>query len=94
MKTLQIVATAVLLAGVARAKEATTEIKVSGMTCSKCAVSVQKSLERTKGVKHAEVRVEKGLAIVMYDDARVNEQQLREAIHRTRFKAEPSEGKK
>lgn len=57
--------------------------------CQACALSVQKSLERTKGVKHAEVSSEKGLATVVYDDAEVNEQQLRAAIDKTGFKAEP-----
>lgn len=64
------------------------------MTCEACAVSVQKSLEKTKGVRHAEVSSDKGLATVTYDDAQVNEQQLREAIDKTGFKAEPPKGQK
>jgi copper chaperone CopZ len=45
-------------------------------------------------VKAADVSVEKGLATVVYDDSQVNEQQLREAINKTGFKAEPSPEKK
>jgi copper chaperone CopZ len=94
MKSLALVASTLLLAGAAMAKDVTTQIKVSGMTCEACAVSVLKNLERTKGVKHAEVSSEKGLATVTYDDAQVNEQQLRQAIDKTGFKAEPAKEKK
>ncbi len=78
-----------LLSGSAMAKEATAQIKVSGMTCGACAVSVKRGLERTKGVKSADVSAEKGLATVVYDDSQVNERQLRDAINKTGFKAEP-----
>ena len=51
------------------------------MTCQACAVSVQKNLGKAaKGVKHVEVSSDKGLATVVYDDAEVNEQQLRSVI--------------
>jgi len=86
-------ASTLLLAGTAIAKEVTRQIKVSGMTCQACAVSVQKSLEKTKGVKRAEVTSEKGIAAVTYDDSQVSEQQLRDAINKTGFKAEPSQEK-
>lgn len=94
MKSLALVASTLLLVGAAMAKDVTTQIKVLGMTCEACAVSVQKSLEKTKGVKRAEVSSERGLATVTYDDAQVNEQQLRNAINKTGFKAEPAEENK
>jgi len=93
MKRLRTAAMVVLLAGMAWAKEATTQIKVSGMTCGACAVSVQKSLKNTKGVKQAGVDVETGLVTVVYDDSQVNERQLLESINRTGFKAEPARKK-
>jgi periplasmic mercuric ion binding protein len=83
-----------LFAGSAVAKEVKTEIKVSGMTCGACAVSVKSALTRVKGVKNAEVSSEKGIAIVVYDDEQTSEQQLREAINKTGFKAESTQGKK
>jgi periplasmic mercuric ion binding protein len=94
MKSIAILLRVFLMAGAAMAKEATTEIKVSGMTCQACAVSVQKSLEKVKGVKRAEVSSDKGLATVVYDDAQANEQQLRDAINKTGFKAQPATGQK
>jgi periplasmic mercuric ion binding protein len=94
MKWFSIIAATLFLAGAAYAKEVTTEIKVSGMTCEACAVSVQKSLEKVKGVKHAEVSSERGLATVTYDDSQATEQELRDAINKTGFKAEPDKATK
>ena len=94
MKFWQILTTTVLLAGIAMAKETTTQINVSGMTCGACAVSVKAALTRTKGVKSADISAEKGLATVVYDDSQVSEQQLLDAINKTGFKAEPSKEKK
>jgi mercuric ion binding protein len=84
----------VLFAGSVFAKDVKTDIKVSGMTCGACAVSVKSALSKVKGVKSAEVSHEKGLATVVYDDQQTNEQQLRAAINTTGFKAEPSQEKK
>jgi mercuric ion binding protein len=88
MKLLVLLATLILLAGSALATDKTAQIKVSGMTCGACAVSVKRGLEKTEGVKSAEVSAEKGLAIVTYEDSRVTEQQLRDAISKTGFKVE------
>jgi len=94
MKSIVIFLVVLLMAAVATAKEVTIEIKVSGMTCQACAVSVQKSLEKVDGVKRADVSSDKGLATVVYDDANANEQQLRDAIDKTGFKAQPAKEQK
>ena len=82
-----------LVGGMAMAKEATTEIKVKGMTSGSSVVTVKKALTQRKGVKSADVSLEKSQANVVYDDAQVNEQQLRDSINKTGFKAEPKEAK-
>ena len=94
MKSFTMLFLMLLLAASAYAKDVKAEIKVSGMTCGACSVSVKSALTKVKGVKSAEVSYEKGLATVVYDDEQTNDQQLREAINRTGFKAEPDEGKK
>ncbi len=94
MKSLKLFAILLLFAASAMAKDSAVQIKVSGMTCGACAVSVKRGLEKTKGVKSADVSVEKGLAILSYDDSQVNEQQLRDAINKSGFKAEPAQEKK
>ena len=58
------------------------------------AKDVKSALTKVKGVKSADVSNEKGLATVVYDDEQANEQQLREAINKTGFKAEPNQEKK
>ena len=83
-----------LFAGSVLAKDVKTDIKVRGMTCGACAVSVRSALTRVKGVKSADVSHQKGLATVVYDDQQTNEQQLRAAINTTGFKAEPNQEKK
>ncbi len=94
MKLLTLVLSVLLFSGLAMAKEATAKIRVKGMTCGSCVVSVKKALTNTKGVKNAEVSLEKELATVVYDNEQVTEQQLREAINKTGFKAAPPEEKK
>lgn len=94
MKSLKLFTILLLFVAAAMAKDSTVQIKVSGMTCGACAVSVKRGLEKTKGVKSADVSVEKGIATVSYDDSQVNEQQLRDAINKTGFKAELAEEKK
>lgn len=80
--------------GTAFATDVKAEIKVSGMTCGACSVSVKSALTRVKGVKSADVSYEKGVATVVYDDQQTTEQQLREAINKTGFKAEANPEKK
>lgn len=93
MKVLQMATAAVLLAGMVGAKETTTQIKISGMTCGACAVSVRAALIRTKGVKSADVRADKGTATVVYDDSVVTRRRLVDAINKTGFKAEAGKEK-
>ncbi len=83
-----------LAGGLAIAKEVTAEIKVKGMTCGSCAVAVKKALNTTKGVKRADVSLEKGIATIVYEDTQVTDRQLRTAINRSGFEAEPSKAEK
>lgn len=94
MKLLTILLSVLLFSGLAMAKEATAKINVKGMTCGSCVVTVKKALTNTKGVKSAEVSLEKELATVVYDKEQVTEKQLREAINKTGFQAAPAEEKK
>ncbi len=66
---------------------ATVELKVSGMTCGGCAISVRNALLETPGVTSAEVDLESARAKVQYDGAQVSTGKLIEAINKTGFKA-------
>lgn len=82
-----------LCAPLARAEDGKATLKVTGMTCDKCAEGVKKSLTKLEGVKSAEVRLDEGQAIVTFDSARVTTGKLIAAIDeaggsRHTFKAE------
>lgn len=59
---------------------AQTQLHVKGMTCGHCKMAVTNALEELDGVKSAEVSVENGKADVEYDDAKVNLNQMKEAV--------------
>lgn len=69
------------------AQLSTVELKVSGMTCSGCAVSVRNALLETPGVASASVDHEAGRATVQYDPAKASAAQLIEAVNKTAYKA-------
>lgn len=69
------------------AQLATVELKVNGMTCSGCAVSVRNALLETPGVASASVDHEAGRATVQYDPTKASTTQLIEAVNKTGFKA-------
>jgi mercuric ion binding protein len=56
-------------------------IKVEGMTCKMCVLAIKKSLKDVKGVKKADVSLEKKRAVVITEDY-VKPQQLLKAIQR------------
>ena len=58
----------------------TISFDVSGMTCSGCTGSVQRSLSKIDGVSHAEVTLRPGVATVVTDPARVTPAQIESAI--------------
>jgi len=51
-------------------------IRVFGMTCNDCAVTVKKGLLSAEGVKDARVSLKDGIAEVLLDDAIVNPEEL------------------
>ena len=65
----------------------TLSFDVSGMTCSGCTGSVQRSLSKIDGVSHAEVTLRPGVAMVVVDPARVTPAQIESAITRRGFPA-------
>ena len=62
-------------------------LKVSGMTCEMCAVSVVTALQKLPGVAEAQVDFAGGAARVRYDPAKVKLEQLVKAVNSTGFKA-------
>lgn len=57
------------------------EFKVKGMTCAMgCAATIEKKIAKMEGVKFAKVDFEKELAMVEYDEAKVNTKKLEKTV--------------
>lgn len=59
---------------------ASTTLRVDGMTCASCEVSIRVAAEKLDGVQAAEVDFETGSATVRYDPAKVTPTQIAETI--------------
>ncbi len=55
-----------------------TEIRISGMSCNHCVMSVRRELSKLPGVDVKDVRI--GSARVAYDEKTVSAQRIAEAI--------------
>ena len=77
------------LSGPLLAAEQKATIKVYGMTCQMCANGVAASVKNLKGVKSAEVSVKEGEAVIVYDDAQVTVEQIRQQIDKSGFSTKP-----
>ncbi|MCF6409314.1 copper chaperone CopZ [Pseudalkalibacillus salsuginis] len=58
--------------------EKTLEIK--GMTCNHCKQSVTNALQELNGVNHVEVDLNQGKAYVKYEEGKVTEAQMKDAV--------------
>lgn len=81
-------------AGVANTEGASSEaalqtvtVVVEGMDCSSCEVPIRSALEKTPGVRSAEVSYERGDARVEYDPKQTGVSQIKRAIDSTGYKA-------
>ena len=55
-------------------------LKIQGMTCNHCVMRVAKALKAIPGVVDAQVDLQKGEAVVTYDDAKVAPEKLSFAV--------------
>jgi copper chaperone len=55
-------------------------LKIKGMSCQHCVMSITKALKDLKGVKDVKVSLEKGSAEVNYDDKLVTLSQMKDAV--------------
>lgn len=60
------------------------EVKIEGMTCHHCVMAVQRELGKLDGVKVNDVQI--GSAKVEYDESKVNENAIAEAIEEAGYK--------
>ena len=64
------------------------KLKIEGMTCSHCQMSVKKALLNVNGVKNAEVDLENHSAMIKYKDGKTEVAKLIEAVKNAGYKAE------
>jgi copper chaperone len=60
------------------------ELKIEGMGCHHCVISVQKELEKLDGLKVNKVRI--GTAKVEYDDSKITKEEIARAIENAGYK--------
>lgn len=58
----------------------TATLKISGMTCGGCVRSVERVLSALNGVARTDVSLEQQHAVVDYDAAKVNVEELKRAV--------------
>ena len=64
-----------------------TVIGIGGMSCQGCVKNVTNVLQALPGVERVEVSLEAARAVIVHDEARASEAQLREAIEEAGFDA-------
>ena len=62
-------------------------VKIEGMSCTGCEPPIKSALERTPGVRSADVSYERGDARVKYDPNATDLTKIKQAIDSTGFKA-------
>ncbi len=70
------------------AKEQTVKIKIDGMTCPLCTMTIKKNLKKQKGVIKAKVKLNTEIATVKFDDANITKDALLRAIEEVGYKGE------
>lgn len=62
-------------------------IKIKGMSCAGCSAGAAAALKRVPGVTSAEVSLERGEAVVEYDEKKAAPGDLRAAVEKAGFSA-------
>jgi periplasmic mercuric ion binding protein len=73
--------------GAASASEVvrSTVLRIDGMTCASCSVTVRLALKRLTGVRDAKVDAQAKTAVVEYDPTKVTPGQMIEAVNRAGY---------
>ena len=72
----------------------TTTLKVPGMTCSACPITVKKALQRVPGVLQIIIIYKQKEVTVTFDDAKTNEKALVKATSDVGFPSQSAKGAK
>ena len=72
----------------------TVTLKVSGMTCEACPITVKKALQKVPGVSKIDVLYEKKQVVVSFDDSKTNTDALVKATTNAGYPSQPEQAKK
>ena len=89
MKRLAALALTTLLAPSMWAVTQTTTLKVPGMTCPTCPITVKKALQRVEGVSNISVNLAQKEVVVTFDDAKTNDIALVKATTDAGYPSQP-----
>ncbi len=89
MKRLAAFALTTLLAPSMWAATQTTTLKVPGMTCPTCPITVKKALQRVEGVSNISVNLAQKEVVVTFDDAKTNDIALVKATTDAGYPSQP-----
>jgi mercuric ion binding protein len=67
----------------------TTTLKIPGMTCPTCPITVKRALQRVDGVSKIAVNYPQKEVVVIFDDARTDEKALVKATSDVGFPSQP-----
>jgi len=67
---------------------AKTTLDVTGMTCNHCVHAVRTALEALPGVRSARVELDRGRAVVEYDESRASPREMTTAVAEAGYEAE------
>jgi len=62
------------------------EISIAGMHCASCAQTIEKALNKTKGVKKANINFATEKATIEYDEDKINQEELENVIKKIGYK--------
>ncbi len=65
------------------------KLKVKGMHCGSCAMSIDDGLEELDGVKEAKTSYRKQVTEVLFDETRVSLNRIQDTIQALGYEAEP-----
>lgn len=79
MKKLNMLALLLICSSSTFAKDVTVTLEVPSMNCAICPITVTKALEVVNGVQNVEVTFKDRLAVVIFDDEKINTGSLTKA---------------
>lgn len=65
----------------------TTTLTIEGMGCGHCAMTVTEGLAKLEGVRHVDVSLEAGQAVIEYDEGRLDAEAIKTKVAELGYQA-------